>query len=161
MRMAAPNQPRRLLMCAALALAVVPAAHAASITACTVTATNVAFGTYTPLQAAALTSAATISIACTGVTGRNTVTVDLSTGASASYTTRTLVIGTAKLNYNLYQDAANTAIWGNGTGGSTEASATIRKRTPTATLTVYGSVAALQDPGPGSYGDTVNVTVNY
>jgi spore coat protein U domain-containing protein, fimbrial subunit CupE1/2/3/6 len=161
MRIAARNRPRRLLTCAALALAVVPVAHAASITACTVTATNVVFGTYTPLQAAALTSAATISIACTGVTGRNTVTVDLSAGASGSYTTRTLIIGTAKLNYNLYQDAANTEIWGNGTGSSTVASATIRKAVPDANLTVYGSVAALQDPAPGSYGDSITVTVNY
>lgn len=150
---------RLVTVCAALVAA--PAAHAANITSCTVTATDNVFGTYTPLQAAALTSTATISISCTGITGRNTVTIDLSTGASGSYATRTLSAGTAKLNYNLYQDAANTEIWGNGTGGSTEASATIRKAIPDATLTVYGSVAALQDPLPGSYGDTINVTVNY
>ncbi|HWZ64646.1 MAG TPA: spore coat U domain-containing protein [Steroidobacteraceae bacterium] len=161
MRIGAPSRPRRLLWCAALALAVVPAVHAASITSCTVTATNVVFGTYTPLQAAALTSTAMVSIACTGVTGRNTVTIDLSAGASGSYTTRTLISGAAKLNYNLYQDAANTEIWGNGTGGSTQASTTIRKAVPDATLTVYGSVAALQDPAPGSYGDSITVTVNY
>jgi spore coat protein U-like protein len=161
MRIGASSRPRRMLWYAAPALLIAPMVHAASITSCTVTATNVVFGTYTPLQAAALTSAATISIACTGVTGRNTVTIDLSAGASGSYTTRTLLAGIAKLNYNLYQDAANTKIWGNGTGISTEASTTIRKAVPDASLTVYGSVAALQDPAPGSYGDTVTVTVNY
>lgn len=150
-----------LVACAAAMALAAPLAHAASITSCTVTATNLVFGTYTPLQAAALASTATISISCTGITGRNTVTIDLSAGASGSYTTRTLTAGAATLRYNLYQDAANTEIWGNGTGSSTEASATIRKAVPDATLTVYGSVAALQDPAPGSYADTINVTVNY
>jgi spore coat protein U domain-containing protein, fimbrial subunit CupE1/2/3/6 len=138
-----------------------PLAHSASITSCTATATSVAFGTYTPLQAGVLASTGTITISCTGVIGRNTVTIDLSQGASGLYTTRTLTAGAATLNYNLYQDAANTEIWGNGTGGSTEASATIRKAAPTATLTVYGSVLARQDPSPGIYGDTITVSVNY
>lgn len=138
-----------------------PLAHAASITSCTATATSVAFGTYTPLQATVLASTGTITISCTGVTGRNTVTIDLSQGSSGVYTTRALKAGTATLSYNLYQDAANTEIWGNGTGGSTEASATIRKAAPTATLTVYGSVLAQQDPAPGTYGDTITVSVNY
>jgi spore coat protein U-like protein len=148
------------LVMAALVLGA-PQAHAASITSCTATATSVAFGTYTPLQITVLASAGTITISCTGVKGRNTVTIDLSQGASGLYTTRTLKAGAATLNYNLYQDAANTEIWGNGTGGSTEASATIRKAAPTAVLTVYGSVLARQDPAPGSYGDTITVSVNY
>jgi spore coat protein U-like protein len=138
-----------------------PHAHAAGITSCTATATNIAFGTYTPLQTTVLASTGTVTISCTGVTGRNTVTIDLSPGASGSYTTRSLTAGSAQLSYNLYQDAANTEIWGNGSGGSSEASATIRKAVPTATLTVYGTVTAKQDPAPGAYGDTITVTVNY
>jgi len=155
-----PAGTRWLSLGLCVALAAMPAAHAA-IASCSVAATNVVFGIYTPLQAAALSSAGTISITCTGVRGRNTVTIDLSQGASGNYTTRRLTAGAATLNYNLYQDAANTEIWGNGTGGSTEASVTIRRRTPTATLTVYGAVNARQDPAPGSYTDTITVTVNY
>ena len=162
MSRAAPPAPTWLapLVAAALLLGA-PQAHAASITSCTATATSVDFGTYTPLQATVLASTGTVTISCTGVTGRNTVTIDLSQGASGLYTTRTLKAGAATLNYNLYQDAANTEIWGNGTGGSTEASATIRRRTPIATLTVYGSVLARQDPLPGTYADTITVSVNY
>lgn len=155
------SRAARTALWAAALLCGAPLARAASITSCTVTATDVAFGTYTPLQAAGLLSTGTISISCTGVTGRNTVTIDLSAGASGNYTTRTLTAGANKLSYNLYQDAANTEIWGNGTGNSTEASATIRKATPTATLTVYGTVTANQDPAPGTYGDTITVSVNY
>jgi spore coat protein U-like protein len=163
MKKAASSAPHASLasLSGAVLLMSAPLAHAASITACTATATSVAFGTYTPLEATVLASTGTVTISCTGVTGRNTVTIDLSQGASGVYTTRTLKAGAAALNYNLYQDAANTEIWGNGTGGSTEASATIRRAAPTATLTVYGSVLARQDPAPGTYGDTITVSVNY
>ncbi|HXZ60884.1 MAG TPA: spore coat U domain-containing protein [Steroidobacteraceae bacterium] len=148
-----------LLACGVLALAA-PAAHAA-ITSCTVTAVGVAFGTYTPMQATPLDMNGTINIACTGVTGRNTVTIDLSTGVSNSYLARTLTTGVSTLGYNLYFDAAYTQVWGNGTGGSIQGSATIRRRTPNASLPVYGAIAARQDPAPGSYADTILVSVNY
>ncbi|HUL48184.1 MAG TPA: spore coat U domain-containing protein [Steroidobacteraceae bacterium] len=150
-----------LLACAALALLGGSPARAGTITSCTVSAIGVAFGNYTPLQAAPLDMNGTINITCTGVTGRNTVTIDLSTGSSNSYMPRKLTAGTYTLNYNLYFDAAYTQIWGNGTGGSVVGNATIRRRTPSVSLPVYGAVAAGQDPAPGSYGDTILVSVNY
>jgi len=149
-----------LLSCAALALLGSAPARAA-IASCNVSAVGVAFGTYTPLQAAPLDVSGTINIACAGVTGRNTVTIDLSTGASNSYVNRTMSTGTATLSYNLYYDAAHSQVWGNGTGGSVEGSTVIRRRAPSASLPVYGSVAAGQDPAPGSYADSITVTVNY
>jgi spore coat protein U-like protein len=151
---------RVLLGCAGLALLVTVPAHGA-IASCTVTAIGVAFGTYTPLQAAPLDMNGTVNISCTGVHGRNSVTIDLSTGLSNSYLNRTLSTGTATLIYNLYYDAAYTQVWGNGTGGSVEGSATIRRRAPNVSLPVYGAVAARQDAAPGSYTDTITVTVNY
>jgi spore coat protein U-like protein len=156
---AGPQRAPALLLCASLALAA-PAAHSA-ITSCTVTAVGVAFGTYTPMQATPLDMNGTINIACTGISGRNTVTIDLSPGASNNYLTRTLTTGANSLNYNLYFDAAYTQVWGNGTGTSVEGSATIRKRVPNASLPVYGAIAARQDPAPGDYADTILVTVNY
>jgi spore coat protein U-like protein len=158
----APSRVRAsaLLVCVALGGLASPAARAV-IASCTVAATGVVFGIYTPLQAAPLASTGTISIACIGVFGRNTVTVDLSTGASGNYATRTLQSGTFNLNYNLYLDPANTQIWGNGTGGSVEGTASIRRRRRNATLTVYGAAAARQDPAAGGYTDTITVTVNY
>jgi len=155
------SPPRALLLCVALALLGPGPARAGTITSCTVSAIGVAFGAYTPLQAAPLDVNGTINITCTGVTGRNSVTIDLSTGSSNSYMPRKLKAGTYTLNYNLYFDAAYTQIWGNGTGGSVEGNATIRRRTPNVSLPVYGAVAAGQDPAPGSYGDTILVSVNY
>jgi spore coat protein U domain-containing protein, fimbrial subunit CupE1/2/3/6 len=147
---------------ALLAVLGAPPGRAASITSCTVSVTGVAFGTYTPLQSSALDINGTINIACSGVTGNNAVTVDLSTGVSNSYLpTRTLVSGTDTLSYNLYLDAGYTQVWGNGTGGSVEGSASIRNNSPNASLPVHGAIAAGQDPPPGSYTDTITVTVNY
>jgi spore coat protein U domain-containing protein, fimbrial subunit CupE1/2/3/6 len=158
---AAPiRRARGIAAVAALATLCSPAARAA-ITSCTVTATGVAFGTYTPLRPGALNANGTISIACTGINGRNTITIDLTPGASGSYATRTLIAGAFTLRYNLYLDPAYSQIWGNGTGGSFRGTATIRRRTPNATLTVYGAAAALQDPAPGTYNDTITVSVNY
>jgi spore coat protein U-like protein len=143
------------------ALAAAPA-RAKSIASCTMTVSGVAFGTYTPMQTIPLDINGTINIACTGITGNNSVSIDLSTGASNSYLpSRTLMSGTYTLNYNLYFDAAYTQVWGDGTGGSVEGSATIKKNTPAASLPVYGAIAASQDPAPGSYTDTILVTVNY
>jgi spore coat protein U-like protein len=137
-------------------------AHAASITDCTVSVSGVVFGTYTPLAATALLSNGSVNIACTGIKGNNGVTIDLSPGSSGAYIpTRTLTSGTLSLNYNLYVDAGYSQVWGNGSGGSVEGSVSIRKHSPNATLTIYGAVAARQDPAPGVYSDSIIVSVNY
>ena len=136
---------------------------------CTISATPVAFGTYTPLQPGALIGAGTMTAICTVNSHRNTLTVDLSAGVSGSFTTRTMTttVGTTaySLNYNLYQDAANTLIWGDGTGGSQADTVTITRHgnnnTITTNLTVYGAVAPAQDPAPGIYPDGITVTVNF
>lgn len=147
------------LVCTVIALAA-PIARAGSVTSCTASAGGVVFGTYTPLTPTALLASGSVAIACTGVTGNNGITIDLSTGASGNYATRTLV-GASTLSYNLYLDAAYTQIWGNGTGGSVEGSVAVTNGHPNPTLTVYGAVAAGQDPLPGAYSDSITVSVNY
>lgn len=152
--------PRAALVCGLLALAC-PLAATAEITSCTVSVSGVVFGTYTPLTATALLANGAVNIACSGVNGNNSITIDLSPGMGGSYATRTLTSGALTLNYNLYSDGSYTQVWGNGTGGSVEQSASIRKLSPNATLTIYGAVGAGQDPAPGGYGDTITVSVNY
>ncbi len=162
LRRMTPRNRGAVSLCVALALACPLARAAGSASSCTASATGVVFGTYTPLAATALLANGTVSIACTGVTGNDGITIDLSTGASGSYSpTRKLTSGTFTLNYNLYLDGGYTEIWGNGTGGSVAGSANVTNGHPNVTLTVYGSVAAGQDPSPGSYGDSITVSVNY
>lgn len=147
----------RVLLCAILAL-IAPAARA--VISCTAAASSVAFGTYTPLQTSALEADGTITVSCTGALF-DTATVSLSPGSSGTYTNRTLTSGASILNYNLYTSGAYSTVWGNGSGSSSTVQTLIWFFAPTATLTVYGAIASGQDPAPGSYTDTITVTVSY
>ena len=146
------------LACVALAALAIPPARAAI--SCSVTATGVFFGIYTPLQTSALNANGTIAISCTGVL-YDVATVSLSTGLSGTYTNRTLKSGAAALDYNLYTSANGSQIWGNGNGGTGTGQAVLWFFAPTANLTVYGAVNAGQDPAPGTYMDTITVSVAY
>jgi spore coat protein U-like protein len=141
----------------------------AAVLSCTVSATPVAFGTYTPVQPAPLPGTGTITTICTVDSHSNSITVDLSAGSSASFTTRTMTTSvgatTYPLNYNLYLDPADTQIWGDGTGGSLVNTVTLKRHgnnnTVSTDLTVYGTVAPAQDAAPGIYNDGIIVTVNF
>lgn len=128
---------------------------------CTASATGVSFGIYNLLSATPLASTGTITVNCSGatqITGNNSVTVSLSTGQSGTFTARSLGAG---FSYNLYQDAAYSEIWGDGTGTSTQYTGSVTNGHPSFNATVYGEIPALQNPAPGSYTDTITVTVNY
>jgi spore coat protein U-like protein len=156
-RRSAIRRARACLTLAGLAVFLCPAAHAL-ITSCTVTATAVAFGTYIPLTTA--TSTGTLSLSC-DVVLPSSVTIALSTGASNTFAARTMSNGTSTLSYNLYTTAANNVIWGNGSGSSSTVMLMLNIGLPTtATATVYGLVPS-QDPAPGSYTDTITVSVSY
>jgi spore coat protein U-like protein len=65
------------------------------------------------------------------------------------------------LEYNLYRDAAFSAIWGDGTSGTTTYTIRNPPNNQDVVLTVYGRVPALQDVATGSYADAVIVTINF
>lgn len=156
----AVRRARACLALATLAVFMCPAAHALVLGACTVTATAVAFGTYTPLTTN--TSTGTISVSCTLVVGSSTATATLSSGMSGTFTARTMSNGSGgTLSYNLYTTAADNVVWGDGSGGSQPQTLTINGLgNVTVNATVYGLMPS-QDPHPGSYSDTITVSVNY
>ena len=122
---------------------------------CVVSATALAFGNYT---GAVNNNTSTVTVTCTKST---TYTVGLSAGlaSGATVTTRQMQNGANLLNYSLCSDSAACATnWGNtlatnwvaGTGsGAAQA------------LTVYGQIPAAQYVTPGSYADTITVSVTY
>ncbi|MGA2906346.1 MAG: spore coat U domain-containing protein [Terracidiphilus sp.] len=121
---------------------------------CTVSATNLPFGNYT---GAVKTATTRVSVTCTSGTA---YTVGLSAGLAtgATVTTRQMQNGSTLLNYGLFTDSGHTTNWGNtsatnwvsGTGsGSAQA------------ITVYGQIPAAQYVKPGSYTDTITVSVTY
>jgi spore coat protein U-like protein len=123
------------------------------LSGCTITASNLAFGTY--LATAASTSTSTISVTCTNTTPYN---VGLSAGAGGSVTTRMMKNGTNSLNYWLYQNSAHTTNWGNTVGTDTVGGT---GNGALQSLTVYGRVPAGQFVRALAYTDTITATVTY
>ena len=160
------SAPLASALVATLALLAAPAALA--VVSCAVSASGVAFGIYNPLSGTPQNSTGTVTVTCTLLSGGNTtvnLSALLSAGSSGNFVTRTLVSGTQKLNYNLYWSTAYQQVWGDGTGGSFYgvASVPLTPGVPTQQVsgTMYGQVSAGQDVGPGSYLDTIVVTINY
>lgn len=156
---------------AALLLLGTSAVHAAtatgnlSVTAtvsgtCTLTTSPVAFGAYDPASGTDDTATGAVNVTCTNGT---TYTVSLDAGANEStsgdITTRRMIANAGEfLPYQLYQDSGHTTVWGDTIGTNTHAG------TGDGTAQahdVYGVITAGQYVPPGSYTDTVLVTVTY
>jgi spore coat protein U-like protein len=158
---------KHLTLVLALLLCALPANAAVTVN-CTVTAGSILFGLYSPLASTANAVTGALKITCTGSgSGSKTVTagLTLSTGSSGNYGTRTLRSGANTLNYNIYWSTAYNQIMGDGSGGSfggtTNAFTVTAGGTSTATGTMYGLIPALQDVAPGTYSDTILVSVDY
>lgn len=134
---------------------------------CLVSTTDVAFGTYNPLSATPLDHVGNVHVSCTTTLGLAiTVTTDLGAGQnSASFSPRKMASGANRLNYDLYADAAHTGIWGDGTSGTqhmVESLTLSLLGAVTRDYPVYGRIPGSQTTvRPGSYGDSVVVTITY
>lgn len=124
---------------------------------CTVTATPLAFGNYSP--GVASTASSSVIVLCTPGTAYD-VGLDAGggTGATVSARKMTGAVNGSVLTYGLYATSARTAHWGNTAGTDT---VTGSGSGLPQTLTVYGSIPANQPVPPGLYADTVTVTLTY
>jgi spore coat protein U-like protein len=149
----------------ALSLACIPAA-ASTATAtflvstsvaatCTVSTTPLAFGSYTGVLSQATASG---TFTCTNTTPYNVgLSAGLSTGATVTSRKMTGPAG-ALLAYSLFSDTGRTVNWGTTIGTDTVAMVATGLGQ---TLTVYGQIPAGQYFAPGTYSDTITVTVTY
>jgi spore coat protein U-like protein len=158
------------LVAAALAAGIADAATttttftvtASVLATCSTTATALAFGTYTP-GAGALANSSTISVKCTKNTPY-TVALNAGTTAGGTLAQRLMGSGANRLQYNLFTTAALTTIFGDGTGGTGTGAGTGAGVATANSLTVFGQLpdnATNQAAVPGSYSDTITVTVTY
>jgi spore coat protein U-like protein len=134
------------------------------LSTCSASATAVAFPNYTP-GGGAVTANGTISVKCTNTSPFHVaLNAGSSTGDAFSQRLMTLAAGTATLQYNLYTTAAFATVFGDGTGTTVTMPGTGAGLATPTTVTVYGRVldsAANQAIAPGSYSDTITVTVSY
>lgn len=121
---------------------------------CSVSASALAFGTYSGSQLDATT---TVDVTCTNTTPYN-IGLNAGTGTGATVSSRKMTAGSTTLNYALYSDSGHATNWGNTVGTDT---VTGTGTGASQSLTVYGRIAGSQTSAPGSYADTITVTVTY
>lgn len=125
-----------------------------------VTATNLNFGNYNAASPSATTANMAVTVRCVRpIDTLPAFVVALSKGSSSSYTPRTMTSGANALQYNIFNQAAFTTIWGDGTGGTQTRSHGGGGNA--ATGTGYGRIPAGQYVAAGAYADTITVTVTY
>src|SRR3954463_8918806 len=144
------------------------AAHAASTTTtfavqatitatCTInSASTLNFGTVGVL-AANVDQSSTIQVTCTNTTPYN-IGLDAGTGSGATVATRKMTSGANIVNYTLYSNSTRTTVWGNTVGTDTAAAT---GNGSAQSYTVYARVPPQAPPAPGTYTDTITVTVTY
>jgi spore coat protein U-like protein len=153
-----------LLLCAGIG-------QAQAAADCSITAISLNFGVYDPAAATADDSVGTVTVTCRNISGgadRINYTVMLSNGQyGTSAATRAMGAGASRLGYNVFTDPARTQAWGTGTGGTVIASGAMTvgpgngNNTKTVVHNVYGRIPQLQDAAPGTYSDTMMVTLTF
>ena len=127
---------------------------------CQVTLAPLAFGLYQPGTTIPLDAVANITVRCVAQPGTYAVTIG--PGISGNQLARTLLNGTGgMLNYNLYRDAGHSQVWGDGTPPTfTVTGSRTSVGQPTVNVhPLYGRVYPNQYPDPGTYSDSLLVTV--
>ncbi len=130
-------------------LAVVPAS-------CTVSATNMDFGSVTSL-ASAVDATSTVTANCTRTTPYE-IALNGGVSGASDPTQRVMSNGSHILKYGLYRNSQRTLPWGGVSGSSTAAGVGTGSAQA---LTVYGTVPQSVTPAPGVYTDTIVVTLTY
>jgi spore coat protein U-like protein len=132
-------------------------ASATVINDCIVTATSINFGV--GVLTAALGATGTVSAKCTSGDSY-TIALNKGTTSGASLGNRLMAgSGSAVVQYQLYTNSGYSAVWGDGTSGTSTGGGTGAGSTQN--YTVFGLVPAQTTPAPNTYSDTVTVTVTY
>jgi spore coat protein U-like protein len=129
------------------------------VASCTVSATDLNFGAYSPKTQGAVQGQSAIDLVCGGpVTAE--VSLDAGSGAGASTTNRRMEqeTGTDRLEYDLFQDPARTIHWGMRSGTDT---LEMQMTGATVTIPVYGQIPGGQRAREGTYSDIITVRVLY
>ncbi|HEX7690317.1 MAG TPA: spore coat U domain-containing protein [Burkholderiaceae bacterium] len=136
--------------------------NATVVSACTVSGTTLSFGgAINPLSTGVpLDASSSLSVQCTNTTPY-AVALNAGThaGGPANFTARAMASGSNSLGYQLYLDSGRSSVWGDGTGSSATSSGTGTGSTQT--IPIYGRIPSLSGIVPGTYTDTVTVTVTY
>lgn len=143
-----------LAICAAAALF----SHAAVASSCSVSASGLAFGLYDTINPVN-NAAVTIKVQCD--TAQVPGTLSASAGNSTDQSSRQLWYTDSHgvrhtLRYNLYTDSARSSVW-----GTTNTIPFTVGNNKKATVTAYGLIPGNQNVVPGTYSDSITITLTY
>lgn len=130
----------------------------------TISATPMDFGTYNPMSTTDATASNTIAVTCSSGAAYS---IALDDGQNSSGGTLNLANQTAgmsdTLSYAIYQDSANTIVWGNGAPGSANPEYTAVGSGGQDSVTAYGVLPTGQMTAVSgsSYKDTITATLTY
>ena len=159
-----------LLLCAMAAARAATATGSLTVqitvtASCTISAATLNFGTLggTAVIASATNASANVSVTCTS---GSPYSIGMDNGANASGSQRRMKSGTNFLNYNLYVDSGLTNAWTTASSSTTCSTANScylgTGSGSTQTVPVYGRMPAVGSaPPPGTYSDTVTMTITY
>lgn len=150
----------KALAASAAFFAAAPGFCSAAITSCTVSTTGLNFGTYDVFAMTPQTAIGTITYTCTGATS-SPISIALNAGSRGSFSPRSMSSGPNSLTYNLYLDAGQSAVWGDGTGGTAMYSDASPALGTPVNVTMFGVISAGQNAHVGVYGDGITATVNF
>ncbi|GMU01981.1 hypothetical protein KH5H1_61010 [Corallococcus caeni] len=140
-------------------LAVLQAPLAGAEPVCSLDVVGCGFGPYDVFSTAPRDSTGSITVSCQGSTGPVPVTLTLDAGWSGDAARRTMSSGAGALEYNLFVDASRTQVWGDGFSGTSNRQLSV-DGSPV-TVSVFGRIPEGQVVPPGTYADTVVVTVSF
>jgi spore coat protein U domain-containing protein, fimbrial subunit CupE1/2/3/6 len=98
-----------------------------------------------------------LQVQCTNTTPYN-IGLNAGAGSGATVAVRKMTSGGTTVNYSLYSDSGRATVWGNTVGTDTVAAT---GNGAAQSYTVYGRIPTQTTPAPGTYTDTITVTVTY
>jgi spore coat protein U-like protein len=150
---------RRLLLAAGVSLTLLLSAALPAHAACTISTTPLVFGAYNVFAVTPLDSTGSVTFRC-GNQDKDVV-ITLDRGGAPTFNPRWMLNGSEQLTYNLYLDAARTAIWGDGTGGSQTFSTFNPQNNRDVVVPIYGRIPAGQDVRAGTYTNSITATIQF
>lgn len=141
-----------------------PEAHAAcTLCSCSVSASDVVFGTFQPLDNTPKDSNGAVTVTCGPIGLLVSYDLKLTAGGAGVFAARRMASGANHLSYNLYTSATHANIWGDGTSGTSYISDTwlITLGQTSRSHTVYGRIPAAPTARPAVYADTVVARIEW
>jgi spore coat protein U-like protein len=120
----------------------------------------VTFPAYDVFRGVPTDAQGSVTYSCRGV-GQNTVTIDLSAGGTGQFNPRQMRASSEALPYNLFLDAGCGTIWGDGGGGTARYGPFQPPNNSPVVVPIFGRIPPGQNATPGTYTDSVILTLNF